>query len=292
MARALCLNEDLTEAIALVHDLGHTPFGHSGEDVLNELLSDSGGFNHNRQSLRVVDFLEDRYPDFPGLNLTWEVREGIVKHETKQKVVHPEFNSAERPTLEASLVDQADEITYNAHDIDDGLRSGLLNVAQVASLSIWGVEQQELLHNNTDCNREKLHQIRSSLVRWLLDLTARDVLTETDRRLKENNIDSKEKLRNSSVKLCGYSETLDDQVIELKKFLGTNLYSHPVLEEHSRNAAEIIKKLFDHLVTNQDVLPDRFKRRLDTEAISIVVTDYIAGMTDRYAEQIYQSIKK
>ncbi len=137
MARCLGLNEDLTEAIALVHDLGHTPFGHAGEDVLQELLAEQGGFNHNRQSLRVVDILEHHYPDYPGLNLSYEVREGIVKHETKTVVLHPDFDRSERTTLEASLVDIADEIAYNAHDIDDGLRAGLISMDEVTELSIW-----------------------------------------------------------------------------------------------------------------------------------------------------------
>lgn len=289
MARCLGLNEDLTEAIALVHDLGHTPFGHAGEDVLNELLADQGGFNHNRQSLRVVDILEHHYPDYPGLNLSYEVREGIVKHETKTVVVHPDFDLSERTTLEASLVDIADEIAYNAHDIDDGLRAGLINLSEVTELSIWLLSDEQ---KNPELSRNLSDgQLRYALVRLLVNSVVSDVLDETTKRIKLFGVVDLKSLRACPERPCKYSDSLLPAVRELKAFLREKLYLHPSLQKRSKRAEEIIKTLFEKLSAQPELMPERYIKMMSSEKSEIVIADYIAGMTDRLAEKIWHDIK-
>ena len=284
MARNLGLNEDLTEAVALVHDLGHTPFGHCGEDVLDELIKASGGFNHNRQSLRVVDILEQRYQEHPGLNLTYEVREGIVKHETKTRITHPDFDPESRPTLEAALVDIADELAYNAHDIDDGLYSGILKFEDIRELSIWPEDAGEKFHSLTD------DQLRYSLIRLLINRMASDVIEETEKQLEKLSITSLEDIRHASEKICSYSDSMALRVGELKKFLKENLYLHVRLVGMHEKAEKIIEILFHKFKQNPNLMPDRFQEMLLTEKVDIVIADYIAGMTDRYAEKLFDKL--
>lgn len=287
LARILRLNEDLAEAIALVHDLGHTPFGHSGEDVLNDLLADNGGFNHNRQSLRVVDILEQRYDEHPGLNLTYEVREGIVKHETKVQIKLEEFNPGEKPTLEASLVDIADEIAYNAHDIDDGLSSGLLTLDELRRAPFLERLQLDKIARGASAADDKS---RYALARRLLDVMATDVATETERRLVANKIDDITGVRGSKQKLVGYSEAVGEIVIELKDFLNRSLYKHTNLIGMSEWARKIMETIFEKLKNDPTLMPDRFQEMLLTEEKEIVIADYIAGMTDRYAIKMYEEL--
>jgi dGTPase len=291
IARNLRLNEDLTEAIALVHDLGHTPFGHSGEDVLDELLADRGGFNHNEQSLRVVDVLEQRYPEHPGLNLSFEVREGIAKHETTKVFEHPDFDPGKRPTLEASLVDLADEISYNAHDIDDGIRSGLITLGEVTELSIW-TEKADLSadRTSTQSGSDEEHQIKDRLVRWLLNRIVTDVMEETSRRIVEAEITDVDSVRDCKRALVDYSPELQNSVSGLKDFLRTRLYHHPRLEERARHASRIITGLFERFSSDLSLMPPRFQEMLLTEDSEVVIADYIAGMTDRYAESVYSRL--
>ncbi|HEX2897489.1 MAG TPA: deoxyguanosinetriphosphate triphosphohydrolase [candidate division Zixibacteria bacterium] len=284
MARSLGLNEDLAEAIALVHDLGHTPFGHAGEDVLNELLKKWGGFNHNRQSLRVVDVLERRYPDHPGLNLTYEVREGIVKHETKVKLEAPGFDSNERPTMEASLVDIADEIAYNAHDIDDGLSSGFISLDNLRSADFAGMIGMDNVSGDDD-------KTRYAIVRGLIDRLVSDVLNETGKRIKDSKILSLNDVRNSKSKLCGYANEMSTTVKSIKEFLFSRLYRHPEMEKHSKNAALVIEGLFQQLTTHSELLPPNYRERLKSEKLELVAADYIAGMTDRFAEKTFEDFK-
>lgn len=285
MARSLGLNEDLAESIALVHDLGHTPFGHAGEDALNDLLKEAGGFNHNRQSLRVVDVLEKRYPDHPGLNLTYEVREGIVKHETKIKIELPEFNPDEQPTLEASLVDIADEITYNAHDLDDGLSSGFLTLDDLKNGNLYSV----LELNEADIN-EDFDKQRYALVRGLINAMVSDVLEETGNRLNQNKISSFESLRSCKNKLCGYSEEMLKTAVVIKEFLDERLYNHPRMKAHSEHAEKTISSMFELFMKKPEHLPDNFLKMLSSEKKEIVIADYIAGMTDRFAEKTRQQL--
>ncbi len=289
LARNLRLNEDLAEAIALVHDLGHTPFGHAGEDVLDGLLQDCGGFNHNVQSLRVVDILEQRYAEHPGLNLSYEVREGIVKHETKVKILLPEFDSTTRPTLEASLVDIADEIAYNAHDVDDGISSGILDLDEMLELLIWSHAEEPFSHGQFAMLAED--QKRHLLVRHLVNLMATDVLHETSLQLERLHIGDLETLRHAPERVSRYSLELGEKVAELKKFLFAKLYRHPRLIDMTMWAQEIMETLFRKLCERPEILPKRFQEMLLTERKEIVIADYIAGMTDRFAERLYGEVQ-
>ncbi len=286
LARTLRLNEDLAEAIALVHDLGHTPFGHSGEDVLNDLLSNNGGFNHNRQSLRVVDILEQRYDEHPGLNLTYEVREGIVKHETKVKIELEEFRPEERPTLEASLVDIADEIAYNAHDIDDGLSSGLLTAEELRRAPFFEKLELSKIFEGPAVNDRG----RYALARRLLDLMATDVASETERRIAANSIATIGDVRASEQKLVGYSDSVGVIVKEVKEFLNRSLYKHTNLVGMSEWTRRIMETIFERLKSDPTLMPARFQEMLLTEEKEIVIADYIAGMTDRFAIKMYEEL--
>lgn len=293
LARSLRINEDLTEAVALVHDLGHTPFGHSGEFVLDDLLKDSGGFNHNRQSLRVVDILEQRYPDHPGLNLSYEVREGIVKHETTVEIRHADFDTNTKPTLEASLVDVADEIAYNGHDIDDGIRAGLITIDEVDELSIFKLELDGLVppfRSGRGFASLTLDQQRHAVVRYLVNLMATDVVNETADQLTRLGIDSLESLRHAPERVCRYSSDMATPIKELKTFLYNRVYRHPSLVKMADRAEVILRMLFQNFRQDPTRMPKRFQEMLLTEETDLVIADYIAGMTDRYAEKTYDSL--
>lgn len=287
LARSLRLNEDLAEAIALVHDLGHTPFGHSGEEVMADLLGAFGGFNHNRQTLRIVDLLEQRYPEHPGLNLTYEVREGIVKHETSWDHKVAEFDDHQHPTLEAALVDIADELAYNAHDIDDGLSSGLLQFEDLKGLTLWGILQVD-----RDGAFESPYddQRRYALVRRMIDVTATDVIRYTREQIARHRITDLASVRASTEKLTGYSPGLRETVNQLKEFLYTRLYRHAHLQTLGQRARVILEEIFAQLMADPARMPDRFREMLLTEEKELVVTDYMAGMTDRYAEKVYEEL--
>jgi len=288
LARNLRLNEDLAEAIALVHDVGHTPFGHSGEDVLNELLKNREGFNHNRQSLRIVDMLEQRYKNHPGLNLTYEVREGIVKHETKDQIILPQFHPEEQPTLEASLVDIADEITYNAHDIDDGLSSGIITFDDMIEGALFDdlpPVEKEIFTNLLTQND------RYALVRKLLDLMVTDVLTETTEHISAYGISDLEQVRKATHKICTYSPSTRKTAKRIKSFLNTRLYKHPKMITMAEWAKEIIETIYHRIEKDPHLMPPRFQEMLLTEDKEIVIADYIAGMTDRYAIKIYEELQ-
>jgi dGTPase len=285
----LGLNEDLAEAVALAHDLGHTPFGHSGEDVLDELTAEHGGFNHNRQSLRVVDFLEKRYPDHFGLNLTYELREAIIKHETAHQFDIPdEFESSEKPLLEGQVVDLADEIAYDGHDVDDGLSSGLLTLDQLRETDIFKNAFPEIESNLAEKSPD---MIRSALVRYLVNRMVLDLGEETARRLKQNNIGSVEDVRNSDARLVAFSEKQEAFNLKLKRFLQGNMYSHPDLHEMRRRSAEIISFLFGYYMDHIDAIPGKFRNRYPDQEPHILVSDYIAGMTDRFARNEFSQLK-
>jgi len=284
IARNLRLNEDLAEAIALAHDLGHTPFGHSGEDVLNELLKSTGGFNHNRQSLRIVDVLEQRYPEHPGLNLSYEVREGIAKHESKGMIALEEFNPHEQSTLEAALVDLADEIAYNSHDIDDGLSSQLITIDDLRAADFWRPLCKLI---DRDPERFGDGDERHVLVRSLINLMATGLIDETLKRIEQSGINNLDDLRAAPAKLCCFSSGMSQLVGQIKLFLQTHLYHHPKLQSMSDWAAEIIEKLHSTITADPSIMSVRFQQRLTVEPTEIVVADYIAGMTDRFAQEMY-----
>jgi len=287
LARSLRLNEDLTEAVALVHDLGHTPFGHAGEDILDELLADRGGFNHNRQSLRVVDILEQRYPDHPGLNLTYEVREGIVKHETSTPVDAPGFDSDQQPTLEAALVDIADEIAYNSHDIDDGLSAGIISFEDLRDSDFF----KSLVGCVPSVGKDATGDYqRYALVRVLVDRMATDVINETSSRIERFGISDLDSVRRSPEKVCAYSEGMATLVYQLKDFLRGRLYNHARLVTMSERARDILTTIFRAILHDPALMPQRFRKMLDGERLEIVAADYIAGMTDRYAEKVYGEV--
>lgn len=280
-ARAMGLNEDLAEAIALVHDLGHTPFGHTGEEILNELTAGVGGFSHNRQSLRVVDLLEQKYPDFLGLNLTYEVREGIVKHKTAAKLPVPrEFHPEERPTLECDLVDLADEIAYNCHDVDDGLTSGILTPEQVHTVGLWKVFETPAARKFKGLPFSRL---QSLIVREMINREVNDLVTNSLAKIRKLKIETLASVRQAQKSPVGFSEAMKRENKNLRAFLNENFYRHYRLARMADKAKRIIADLFSAYLRNPDLLPPGTRARLKNDPILRVAADYIAGMTDRYA---------
>ncbi len=287
IARALRLNSELVEAIALAHDLGHTPFGHSGEEVLAELMKDHGGFDHNRQGLRVVDFLEKLYPDFPGLNLTYEVREGIIKHSTRfdKPGTVGAFGSYGMATLETQAVDMADEIAYDNHDLDDGISSGLIEEKALHAIPLWkntAASLKDLWPKNASEKIKRAHIIRS-----LINAQVTDVIQATEKRLKKLKIRTCKDARESKNKIVGLSEKMAKNRVPMRDFLMKRLYNHYRVVRMSKKASRIIKDLFEAYSDNPAQLPPAQSGRLRKEDKFTVVSDYIAGMTDRYASDEY-----
>jgi dGTPase len=280
VARALGLNEELTECLTLGHDLGHTPFGHSGERVMNELMRDHGGFEHNQQTLRILELLELRYPAFPGLNLTWEVREGIIKHQPERDAHVPaDYSPGECPTLEAQLVDYVDEIAYNNHDIDDGLASGMISVEQIRSVRLFRDAQDEGLASGLTDERLLRHHV----VRRIIDRCVTDLLDATRRRLSDGRIGSVEDVRRAGCRFVGYSSAMAPLVRELKDFLLANLYRHYRVVRMGDKASRILRDLFEAYVAEPRQLPPHYHERIPQDGAHRVACDYIAGMTDRFA---------
>jgi dGTPase len=293
IARALCANEDLTEAICLAHDLGHGPFGHSGEATLNTLMIEYGGFDHNHQSLRIVQTLEKRYPDFPGLNLTWEVREGLLKHETEyDRGVAYDFEPDKRGTLECQIVNLADEIAYTTADLDDGLRSEMISPSQLAEVRLWQEVAAEL-GVRIDGRIGELDRHR--VIRRLVGKTVTDVVQATGERLEANKIESVEDVRTHGENLLGYSAEMRTKNRELKDFLYRNLYRHWRVMRMATKANYFVTQLFNLFVAEPWLLPAETQERIAAkvnagESSHRVICDYIAGMTDRYALAEYQKL--
>lgn len=289
IAAALRLNVDLTEAIALAHDLGHTPFGHSGEEALNELMSKTGGFNHNLQGLRVVDYLEERYPDFPGLNLTWEVREGIVKHSTvfDKPIKIKELAPKESPTLETQVVDIADEIAYNNHDLDDGLTSGLIKEPDLEKLTIWSN-----INNNISKGYKKIEENKRKylIIRSLINMQVTDLIQETERNINKFKLKSYLDVKKSDKKIVTFSKNMLNLRNPLREFLMDNLYRHYRVVRMSIKAKHFIQELFKVYVNTPQQLPIEAQRKIPKDGVKRVVCDYIAGMTDRYALDEYKKL--
>ena len=289
IARLLGLNEDLAEAVALAHDLGHTPFGHAGEDVLDRLLNDHGGFNHNIQSLRVVDFLEKRYPGYYGLNLTYELRESIIKHEAEVKIDVPaEFAPDEQPLLEGQLVNLADEIAYSGHDIDDGISSGLLSFEMIEQLDFMNDLLDEVKLNLAEKNDE---MIRKALVRGLVNQMVLDLTGEIKNRLVNYNIESVQDVRQSAKTLVAFSDNQNRFNLKLKKFLQKNMYNNPALDEMHNKSGKIIAFLYEYFEKNPDRIPDEFRARYPDQPAWRLAADYVAGMTDRFALAEYNHLQ-
>lgn len=297
ICRALGLNEDLGETIALSHDLGHPPFGHAGERVLNELMelaaanalppNDPGGFDHNRQSLRIVTYLEKRYPGFRGLNLTWETREGIVKHETLYDVPSAQgYEPQYRPTLEAQIVNLADEIAYNAHDLDDGLRSGLLSPLQLTEVPLL----RELCAD-LGLSFERFDELsRRVFIRELLGYIITDCIRATHQRLQERNIANLNHVKAQSEPLAVYSPALQAQLKQLRAFLFANLYRHHHVVRQVNKAKHVLERLFAAYTTEPLMLPPSVREAVESEGVHRAVCDYLAGMTDRYALEDYAKL--
>ena len=278
-ARALGLNEELTECLVLGHDLGHTPFGHSGERAMDELMKDHGGFEHNQQTLRILELLEERYPGFPGLNLTWEVREGVIKHQQDSDARAPaEYAPGQSPTLEAQLVDFVDEIAYNNHDIDDGLASGMFTPENIRAAGLFREAHDEVLAEGID-ERIMRHQV----VRRIINRCIRDLLETTRRQLEAARIRSVEDVRGAGRRLVGYSDDMAARVRELKDFLFRNMYRHYRVVRMGDKAGRIVRDLFESFVGEPLQLPPHYYERVGREGAHRVVCDYIAGMTDRFA---------
>jgi dGTPase len=290
IARSLGLNEDLAEAVALAHDLGHTPFGHAGENILNDLMADHGGFNHNHQSLRVVDYLEKRYPDHYGLNLTFELREAIIKHESDHGLTVPaEFKPGENPLLEGQLVNLADEIAYSGHDIDDGLASGLLTLDQLRDSDFL-----KAIIGKTESEMKEASglMIRHAVVRTVVNTMILDLVAEIDRLLKANNIHAVEGVRTVRARLMDFSPEQTALNNKLKLFLRTNMYNHPTLMAMKERSAEIMTFLFNYYQDNFGDIPNDFRRRYPDQLPQRLISDYIAGMTDRFAQHEFSRLRQ
>ena len=289
IASSLSLNVDLTEAIAIAHDLGHTPFGHSGEEALNELMKGSGGFNHNLQGLRVVDYLEARYPDFPGLNLTWEVREGIVRHSSAFDRVAKvkEFPIKGSPSLETQIVDIADEIAYDNHDLDDGLTSGLIKESDLENLAIWNNINRNITktYAKIDTDMKKYLVIRS-----LIDLQVTDLIQQTEKNLCSLKVKNYLDVKKLNTKVVSFSKEILRLRKPLRNFLMEKLYYHYRVVRMSIKAKRFIEELFKVYVANPAQLPGETQKRISKDGTRRVVCDYIAGMTDRYALDEYKKL--
>ena len=280
VARALGANEDLIEAICLAHDLGHPPFGHAGERALRGLMAEHGGFDHNKQSLRIVTFLERRYPEFAGLNLTWEVREGIVKHETEYDVADArEYDAEKRGHLEAQIANAADELAYTAHDLDDGLRSALITSGQLRGIVLWERLKQSIGWDG----QEPGDLTRHRLIRRLIGMEVSDLVSATSHRLDDHRVVSVEELQRLPANVVGLSDELKDMNQQLKDFLFQNMYRHHRVFRMQAKAERILEDLFQAYSENPEILPSDVQMRAPETDMFRVICDYIAGMTDRFA---------
>jgi len=280
IARSLGANEDLVEAICLAHDLGHTPFGHAGERALSDLMSEHGGFDHNRHSLRIVTTLERRFPQFPGLNLTYEVREGMVKHETEYDNSDAEgFDPEKLGTLEAQIANVADETAYTAHDLDDGLHSGLLKTKQLQGLSLWKTLKESIGWDDAELDDITRHQ----LIRRLIGIEISDLLKSTSQTLEASGVQSVDELQDLPSNVVVHSESFIKMNRELKDFLFENMYHHFRVYRMQIKAEHILQDLFNAYTENPGILPAEVQARTKNGEFHQIICDYIAGMTDRFA---------
>ncbi|CEN56688.1 deoxyguanosinetriphosphate triphosphohydrolase [Candidatus Methylopumilus turicensis] len=294
IARNLNLHEDLVEGIALAHDLGHTPFGHAGQDALNECMRDFGGFEHNLQSLRVVDLLEQRYAEFDGLNLTFELREGILKHCSLNNAkllgdVGERFINKEQPSLEAQLTNLADEIAYNNHDVDDGLRSGLITLEQLEQVTLFADNLNKVRTQYPELTgRRLIHET----VRRMINALVVDLCAQSNTNIANAAPKTVDDVRSNAM-LISFSPAMREQQTELKRFLRTNLYQHYRVNRMTSKAQRIVRDLFQIFMQDVKLMPDEFQQRAKPDSQTDqarAVADYIAGMTDRYAIREYQRL--
>jgi len=289
IARALNLNEDLAEAIALAHDLGHTPFGHSGEDALKKLMEGHGGFEHNLHGLRVVDILEQKYPNFPGLNLSWEVKESIVKHISPydHTSTTTEYNIDERPLLEAQIVDKADSIAYDNHDLDDSLKAGIITDSDLQAVDLWRETQKKVKQKYVINNHDILI---AQTVRTLINIEVTDLLENTLSRLKREGIKTVKDVRNHPGLIVSFSPALSEQKKKLQEFLFKNVYQHYRVARMSDKAKRFLEELFVAFIKNPKQLPAEYQQWIEEAGLYQGICDYIAGMTDRFAQDEYKKL--
>jgi dGTPase len=289
IARAARLNEDLAEAIALAHDLGHSPFGHTGEVSLNRSMKGHGGFEHNCQSLRVVELLEQKYPRFPGLNLSWEVREGIAKHSTSYD--HPEAGpgfDAQSASLEAQVANLADEITYYSHDLDDGLTAALLDEKVLTKhVKVWAEAARQVKKEYGELPEESR---RYYIIRCIIDEQVKDVVNTSEALIRKAGVQSADDVRRFSKPLVCYSPKRRALNAELRKYLYKNLYYNPEVHEPNHRAARMLDELFAHFIQHPQEIGEHARQRVKKEGLHRAVCDYLAGMTDRYAVQEHQRL--
>lgn len=280
IAKALRVNEEICEAIALAHDLGHTPFGHAGEAILAELMRDDGGFDHNRQSLRVVDLLEEQYAAFQGLNLTDETREGILKHGCRwsHPVRLPELLG--QRSIEAQIADVADEIAYVNHDLEDGLQSGVLELEALAATELWSEARARV---GAELGYVSERVLRRQTIVALINAAVTDLIESTAARIDAAGVSSVDEVRRYGEPLVGYSSALDGSIRDLKRFLRDNFYHHPRVMRMTQKAETIVADLFRVYREMPALLPPRLRDRVGTEGEARAVADYVAGMTDRFA---------
>jgi len=281
IARVLGLHEDLAEAISLAHDIGHGPFGHAGEWALQELMKGKGGFEHNLQSLRIVEQLEERYPDFPGLNLCFETLQGLQKHPVR----HGQKSAKRFRTLEADLVDLADEIAYASHDLDDGLRSGLLEEALLADVVLWKDCEAEVLESYPTLSGAPKRRL---IVRLIIDRLVKDTVETSRQLIAKRGIQTLADLQRTRLPLISLSEPLKRQHAELKRFLRKNLYLHCHVVQMTEKGQRFLKSLFRTYMDKPGQLPPEVLKRADADSLERAICDYMAGMTDRFAIQEYK----
>ena len=292
IARRLRLNEQLAEALALSHDMGHPPFGHAGEDVLSRLATEASGFEHNYQSLRIVEELEERYPGFPGLNLSWETREGILKHSRGKPLPSTRraraLDPGSLPTLEAQLIDLADEIAYLNHDLDDGIESGLLDEERLeAEVPLWKemLRQVDAEHPGTRGKQRRYNAI-SRLIGFLVG----DLVAQTEAHVRRAGVETLADVRAAGAFLAGLSPAADGARIELKKYLLENFYKHPQVAARLAECTRILEELYPHYIQAPRLLPASYQRRAESKGLPRAVCDYIAGMTDRFAMREHERL--
>ena len=287
LARALGANEDLVEAICLAHDLGHSPFGHSGELSLARLMKNEGGFDHNRQSLRIVTELEQRYPDFPGLNLSWEVREGMVKHESEYDLADAsQYDPELGGNLETQIANVSDELAYTTHDLDDGLRSGMITPSMLKGVGLW-----EMLRESIDWRGPNLEDLdRHRMIRRLVGLLVTDLVHNADSLLNAANAQAPLDIQKLNRSVICYSDEMQSRNRELKDFLFNNLYRHSRVVRMQVKAERTISELFENYRSEPLMLPEHIHSLIEVRGLDRTICDYIAGMTDRFAIEEYQKL--
>lgn len=287
IARALGACEDLVEVICMAHDMGHPPFGHSGEFTLNQLMQGNGGFNHNHHSYRIVTEIERRYPDFPGLNLSWEVLEGMVKHETEyDKTDALEFDPLLRGHLEAQITNVADELAYTSHDLDDGLRSGIITPEMLKGIELWDMVSEK--HAGKDCKLDDL--TRHMIIRELTGLQVTSMINNSAKMIEKSEVKTARELQSLPSNVVGFDESMNKRNRILKDFLFNNLYHHYRVVRMHKKAERILSELFNAYNSEPTMLPLQFQALIEEKGKERTICDYLAGMTDRFAVDEYAKL--